>query len=222
MRKIVPILLICFLFFSLFELSWAKKKKTGRVEKDTLIDERFGYQLNVLSNWKIKLEKEPSLVRSTLTKKNYQVNRSFTLIEEERLIPTIIICADTTSLSLQQIENSLIKGKGNFKNKDEYLMNLETVATYELIQSAEIALDSIAGKVYGFKKRYLRQLIDPSKRYGPEGSSMVTREDYFIGEVVILKKGNNLYIIQLTGEREYFSISEKEFSKMLETWKFLR
>jgi len=222
MRKIVPLLLICFLFFSLFELSWAKKEKTGKIEKDTLLDEKFGYQLKVLSNWKIKLEKEPSLMRSTLIKKNYQVNRSSTLIEEERLIPTIIICADTTSLSLQQIENSLIKGKGNFKNKDEYLMNLETIATYELIQSADIALDSIAGKVYGFKKRYLRQLIDPSERYGPEGSTMVTREDYFIGEVVILKKGNNLYIIQLTGEREYFSISEKEFSKMLETWKFLR
>jgi len=222
MRKIVPILIICFLFFSLFEFSWAKEKKTGRIEKDTLIDEKFGYRLNILSNWKIKLEKEPSLVRSTLTKKNYQVNRSSTLIEEERLIPTMIILADTTSLSLQEIENSLIKGKGNFRNKDEYLKNLETMAIYEFIQSADIVLDSIAGKVYVFKKSYLRQLMDPSERYGPEGSTVITREDYFIGEVVILKKGNNLYIIQITGEKEYFNVTEKECSKMLESLKFLK
>lgn len=222
MRKITLMLLIFAFFFSFYQFLLAKDKKTGKTEKDTLIDEKFGYRLNVLSNWKIKLEKEPSLVRSILTKKNYQVNRSSTLVEEERLIPTIVICADTTSLSLQEVENNLIKGKGNFRNKDEYLNYLETIATYELVNSMDITIDSITGRAYGFKKSYLRQVIDPSQRYGPEGSSMVTKEDYFIGEIVLLKKGNDLYIIQLTGEREYFAVNEKEFSKMMESWKFLR
>ena len=222
MRKITLMLLIFVFFFSFFELSLAKDKKTGKIEKDNLIDEEFGYQLKVFSNWKINLEKEPSLVRSILTKKNYQVNKSSTLFEEERLIPTIVICADTTSLSLQEIENNLIKGKGSFRNKDEYLKHLETIATYELSNSMDIALDSIAGKVYGFKKSYTRQVVNPSQSYGPSSGNLITKEDYYIGEIVLLKKGNDLYIIQLTGEREYFTVVEKEFSKMLESWKFLR
>lgn len=222
MKKIVSITFFVVLLIFLFELLQAKEEKTGKMENDTLIDQKFGYKLNVLSNWKVKLEKEPSLIRSTLSKKNYAVDKSSTMIEEERLIPTIVIWADTTSLSLPELENNLIKGKGNFRNKDEYLMKLETLNNYELISTADIALDSIPGKVYGYKKRYLRNVIDPSARYGPDKNTTITKEDYFIGELVVLKKGNNLYIVQLTGEREYFSVSEKECSKILESWKFLK
>ena len=219
MRKTLLIVIIFSFFLSFYQLSWAKKEKTGKVENDILVDEKFGYQLNVLSNWKIKLEKEPSLVRSTLTMKNYPVS---TISEGDRLIPTIVICADTNSLSLKQVEDYLIMDKGNFGNKDEYLKNLEAIATYELINKADIALDSIASKVYAFKKSYIRQLTDPSERYGPEGSDIVTREDHLISEIVILKKENNLYIIQLSGDWEHFTLYETEFSKMLETWKFLK
>jgi hypothetical protein len=222
MRKAVLIISIVFFFLVMVRSTSAKQEKTGRIEKDTLIDAKYGYELRVLSNWKIQFEKEPSLVRSTITKKNYQINKASTLLEEERLIPTIIICADTTSLSLPEIENSLIQGKGTFRNKDEYLMKLDAIASYEMIKTQDIALDSIKGKVYGYKKSYLRQVIDPSARYGPEGTGSVTKEDYFLGEVVVLKKGINLYLIQFTDESEYFSTDEDEFSKMLQTWKFLK
>ncbi|HVP35485.1 MAG TPA: hypothetical protein VMT04_00685 [Terriglobales bacterium] len=222
MRKLVSFIPIAFFFLLMVQPTLAKQDKTGRTEKDTLIDDQYGYELRVLSNWKIQFEKEPSLVRSTITKKNYQINKSSTLFEEERLIPTIIICADTSSLSLPEIENSLILGKGNFRNKGEYLMKLDAIASYELLKSRDILVDSISGKVYGYKKSYLRQVIDPSARYGPEGSSNVTKEDYFLGEVVILKKGINLYLIQFTDESEYFSTDEDEFSRILQTWKFLK
>ena len=135
MRRIVSIVIIISIFLFVFQLSWAKKEKTCKIEKDILTDEKFCYQLNVLSNWKIKLEKEPSLVRSTLTMKNYP---AATVSEGDVLIPTIIICADTTSLSLQQIEDYLIMDKGNFGNKDEYLKNLESIATYEFINNDSI------------------------------------------------------------------------------------
>lgn len=222
MKRLVSFISIVFFLLLMVKSTPAKQEKTGRIEKDTLFDQKYGYELRVLSNWKIQFEKEPSLVRSTITKKNYQVNKASTSFEEERLIPTIIICADTTSLSLPEIENSLIRGKGTFKNKDEYLMKLDAIASYELIKTQDIALDSIKGKVYGYKKSYLRQVNDPSARYGPEGTTSVTKEDYFLGEVVVLKKGINLYLIQLTDESEYFSTDEDEFSRILQTWKFLK
>lgn len=222
MRKLVLIICGAFLFLIALQPAWAKQEKTGRTEKDTLIDEKYGYELKVLSNWKIKLEKEPSLVRSTITKKNYQINKASTLFDEERLVPTIVVCADTTSLSLPEIENSLIHGKGGFANRDEYLMKLDAIASYELIKTGDIELDSVKGKVYGFKKSYLREVIDPSTRYGPSGNTNVTKEDYFVGEVVVLKKGINLYLIQFTDENEYFTMDEGEFSRILQTWKFLK
>jgi hypothetical protein len=222
MKKIVSFIPIVFFFFLMIQSASAKQEKTGRIEKDTLVDSKYGYELRVLSNWKIQLEKEPSLVRATITKKNYQVNKASTLFEEERLIPTIIIFIDTTSLSLPEIENSLILGKGTFRNKDEYLMKLDAIASYELIKTQDIVLDSIRGKAYGYKKSYLRQMIDPSARYGPDGTTSVTKEDYFLGEVIVLKKGINLYLIQFTDESEYFSTDENEFSRILQTWKFLK
>lgn len=222
MKRLVLFISIVFFLLLAVQSIPAKQEKTGRTEKDTLIDERYGYNLRVLSNWKIELEKEPSLVRSTITKKNYQINKASTSFEEERLIPTIIICADTTSLSLPEIENSLIQGKGVFRNRDEYLMKLDAIATYELIKTQDIVLDSIKGKVYGYKKSYLRQVIDPAARYGPEGTSSVTKEDYFLGEVVVLKKGIDLYLIQFTDESEYFATDEDEFSRILQTWKFMK
>lgn len=222
MRKLVIFVLVAFLSLFMARPSSAKQDKTGRTAKDTLIDERFGYELKVLSNWNIKLEKEPSLVRSTMTKKNYLAAKATTIMQEDQIIPTIVICADTTSLSLPAIENSLINGKGVFPDKEEYLMRLDALASYQLIKSGDITLDSLAGKLYGFKKRFLKQVIDPSQRYGPEGNPQVARESYLLGEVILLKKGNNLYIIQFTGENEDFAGNEEEFSKMLQTWKFVK
>ena len=59
MRKAVLIISIVFFFLVMVQSVPAKQEKTGSIEKDTLIDQKYGYELRVLSNWKIQFEKEP-------------------------------------------------------------------------------------------------------------------------------------------------------------------
>lgn len=221
--RIVVLILVIFLSVLISEFSLAKKEVTGRIEGDTLIDQKFGYQLKVLSNWKIQLEKEPSLVRSVLIRRQYE--------PKAIILPTIVIFTDTTTLSLQEIENSLMKGKSDFRNKDEYLMKLDVLRDYGMVNTKKITIDSIPGKIYGFRGCGSRNERDPTARYGPRhtrGVGTLSKGDVrsrlvtLFGVVVILKKGTNLYIIQLSGESEFFWAKQKEFSDMLESWKFLK
>jgi len=221
-KKIVFVLLFGFLVLSVSDSSWAKKEKTGKVKGNTFTDSKFGYELNFLSNWKLKDEKEPSLVRASLTKKNYQIDRRSRISRADFNIPTILILADTTSLPLEEFEKALLaEDSKEIKNKREYQIRLDFLTGSEIVSESEILVDSIPAKILTARKPFERAVDDPTQTHSPLGSVRIINE-FLVGYLLLFKHEKNVYAVQLSCERQFFGTNHEEFTKIMEGWRFLK
>ena len=220
MKKIAGLLMALSLAFVCFSGSVAKADKTGEVEKNVFADSKFGFQITGLDNWKVKAAKEPSLVRVAMTQKNFKVSSIPGADKHTTSIPTIIVLADTTSLTLEQFEECLM-GKGKFlQNKDEYMLKLDLLFNSETLESHDVTIDSMPARDYTLKQPYKKTGEDPRVNDPIYGSEVIIK-DFVAGHVVFFKKGETIYVVQSSCEREFYYPVTSEFQKILASWKSL-
>jgi len=220
MKKLL-VLTIMFLFvFVGASSSYGKAKKTGEVDKNVYTDSEFGFQITGLKNWKVKTQKEPSLVRVIMTQKNYKVSSIPGASKYTTAIPTILILADTTSLSLKQVEESLLKEGKLLQNKDDFMIKLDLIFNSEYPEVHGVMIDSVPARDYTLKQPYKKTGEDIRVRDPIYGSSVII-QDFLAGHVILFKKGKNIYVVQFSCEREFFYPTNSEFQKMIGSWKFV-
>ena len=201
----------------------AKKEKTGVVEKDLFTDSLKAYQFTVPYNWKAKSEKEPSLLRVTLQKTKLErlpAGGSQGSYDTDRYSPQIVILADTTSLSLEEFADKLVAAKGQLPREKEYLMKLDLVMQSHPEQKIRFEAGNLDGLKFSFQRKYFREVSDPrEKPYGL--TAPVTIEEALVGHLYVFKKDNHIFLIQCQGERATYQFEEREYQKLLESWKFI-
>jgi hypothetical protein len=197
----------------------AKKKKTGEVKKSVYTDAKFGFQITGLDNWKIKTQKEPSCLRASMTQKNHKVSRTPGATAQTTAIPTILILADTTSLSLAEVETCLFYKCENLENKDKYRIKLDLIPNSEYLGVGDVMVDSLPARMYTLQQKYKKTVEDPRERMSPMGSTVII-EEFLAGHVILFKKENNIYVVQFSCEREFFAPTNEEFQKIIQSWKF--
>ena len=221
MKKTILLTVTFSLILMLFQFSFAQKKSTGKLEGNVFADKRFGYNLTFLSNWKLKTEKEPSLVRASLTKKNYEADRSTRFASHEVNIPTILIMADTTNLTLEQFSEGLLKNNKKLTNRPEYVLKLDFSTESEKVEEREILVDSVKAKMLTFRKTYFKTLEDPRK-LSENGEGNVIVEDFLVGYLLLFKRESNIFVVQFSCERQFIGPNHKEFATIMDGWKFER
>lgn len=220
MRKIF-ILLVAFIFAVSGATSpFAKPQKTGEVKKNLYTDSKFGFQITGLGNWKVKNQKEPSLLRLIMTQKNYKVSSIAGASKYTTSIPAVLVMADTTSLSLAEVEECLLKKGKALSNQDDYLIKLDLIPNSEFLEVHDVIIDSVPARDYILKQPYKKTGEDPRVRDPIFGSSVII-QDFVAGRVILFKRGNNLYVVQFSCEREFFYPTDSEFQKMMGSWKFI-
>jgi hypothetical protein len=219
-KKVAGLLMVLILFVAGVSGSLAKPGKTGEVEKNVYTDSKFGFQITGLDNWKVKATKEPSLVRVAMTQKNFKVSSIPGADKHTTTIPTIIILADTTSLTLEQFEECLM-GKGKLlQNKEEFMLRLDLLFNSETLESHDVTMDSMPARDYTLKQPYKKTGEDPRVNDPIYGSEVIIK-DFVAGHVVLFKKGNIIYVVQSSCEREFYYPVTSEFQKILASWKSL-
>lgn|SRR5574341_2412202 len=223
MRRNLMLMTVFGLAWLLSSAVWAKKEKTGVLDKNVFTDSLNKYQLIVPPNWKLKPEKEPSLLRATLQKIKLEPplavsSQGYDL--DERFIPTIKILADTSSLSLERFCELLLAGKDGLARENEYLMKLDLLIQSELKSEQEIKLGAQEGVKYTFQKKYLKQVRDPRQNIGGT-TQTVTVEESLLGYLILTKKNNQVFMIQCLGERDTFEFEDQDYQKLLASWKFI-
>ncbi len=221
MKKVITLALMGILLVSISNLSWAKTQKTGEVKDHTFIDSKFKYELTFLSNWKLKDEKEPSSLRAILMKKNYQIDRISSLQSRGDInIPTILILADTTSLSVEEFKQALfVEESKKIKNREAYTLTLDFLTGSEIIEESKLLVDSIPANVFTMRKPFERVVKDPTRTNDPLGSGRVIN-DFIIGYLLLFKYAQNIYVIHFSCERQFFGNNHEEFIKIMEGWRF--
>jgi hypothetical protein len=220
MRKLLILIITCLFALSTTFNVYAKPRKTGEVEKNIYTDSQFGFQITGLGNWKVKNQKEPSLVRAIMTQKNYKVSSIPGASKYTTAIPTIVVLADTTSLSLEQLENSILEGGKLLQNKDEFLIKLDLVHNSEYLEIHDVMIDSAPARDYTLKQPYKKTGEDIRVRDPIYGSSVII-QDFQAGHVILFKRGRNIYVVQFSCEREFYYPTNSEFQKIIGSWKFL-
>jgi hypothetical protein len=199
----------------------AKKQSTGEIKKNVYTDSKFGFQITALSNWKVKTQKEPSVLRVILTQKNYKRSNIPEASGYTTAIPTILVLADTTSLSLADVESSLFQNGKKLENKEDYMMKLDLIPNSEYLGVGDVMIGTLPGRMYTLQQKYKKTGEDIKERGSPMGD-IVIMEEFLAGHVVLFKKGNDLYIVQFSCEREFFAPTNEEFQKIIQSWKFTR
>ncbi len=219
-KKLVVSLVALTLVFAGASSLHAKAKKTGEVEKTVYTDSKYGFQVTGLKNWKMKAEKEPSLVRVVMTQRNFKVSTIAGADKYTTSIPAILILADTTSLSLEEFEESLL-GEGKLlKNKEDFMLKLDLLANSEVLEVHDVMIDSIPARDYTLKQPYKKTGEDPRIR-DPIHGSLVIIKDFVAGHVIFFKKGRTVYVVQSSCEREFFYPVHSEFQKIIASWNSL-
>jgi hypothetical protein len=207
------------LILSVANPSIAKKDKTGEVEENVYVDAKFDFQITGLTNWKVKTQKEPSCLRLSMTQKNRKISRTPGATAQTTAVPTILVLADTTSLSLAEVETCLFYGCENLKSKDDYMMKLDLIPNSERLGAGDVMIDSLPARMHTLEQKYKKTVEDPRERMSPLGSTVII-EEFLAGHVILFKRENNIYIVQFSCEREFFAPTNEEFQKIIQSWKF--
>lgn len=218
MRKLMVLALTIFLVASGAVGSQAGDK-TGEAKDNVYTDSKFGFQITGLQNWKVKKQNEPSLVRVIMTQKNYKASSIPGASKYTTTIPSIVVLADTTSLSLEEVENCLIKTGKGLNDHKEFMIKLDLIANSECLEVHDIIVDSVPARDYILKQPYKKTGEDPRVR-DPIFGNQVIIKDFLAGHLIIFKKGKSLYVVQSSCEREFFYPTDSEFQKIIGSWKF--
>ncbi|MCJ7508643.1 MAG: hypothetical protein MUO85_07945 [candidate division Zixibacteria bacterium] len=241
MRRLLVLLVSFFFVVSCASITSAKVKKeqTGNIEGKTYTDSRYGFSISTIDNWKMSTEKETekksSLIRATIYKVNYEKSRESRFSAYETARPTIVITADTTSLEVSDYQNTFFgeESKIDKKIREAYIIKLDMLSNTDFANSNEIEIDSVKGVRVVVKKTYSKQVGgeqsgniasgDSAEGYavGSAPSKVSLVQDYIVGFVCFLKKGNVIYIIQFSCEREFIKINTEDFLKIIQSWKFV-
>jgi hypothetical protein len=219
MRKILILTLTFIFLLTIFVSPYAKPNKTGLVEKNVYTDSEYGFQIKGLDNWKVKNQKEPSLVRTIMTQKNYKVSTIPGASKYTTTIPTIMVLAGTTSLSLEQVEQCLLEENKIMENRDDFLIKLDLISNSEVLEINDVMIDSIPARDYTLKQPYKKTGEDIRVRDPIYGSSVII-QDFLAGHVILFKKDNNIYVVQFSCEREFYYPTNSEFQKIIGSWEF--
>jgi len=199
----------------------AKKKKTGEVKKSVYTDAKLGFQITGLSNWKMKTQKDPSCLRVSMTQKNRKVSRTPGATSQTTAIPIILVLADTTSLSLAEVETCLFYKCEKLKSRDDYMIQLDLIPNSEYLGAGDVMIDSLPARMYTLQQKYKKTVEDPRERSSPMGSTVII-EEFLAGHVILFKKENNIYMVQFSCEREFFAPTNEEFQRIIQSWKFTK
>jgi hypothetical protein len=220
MKGMIVGLTLIALILSGMNSCFAKKENTGEVKKNTYTDAKFGFQVTGLPNWKVKTEKEPSLLRVFMTQKNYKVSTATVSAQSITAIPTILILADTTSLSLAEVESCLFQKCEKLKSRDDYMLKLDLIPNSENLGTGDVTITDLPARMYTLQQKYKRVVEDIRELSSSPSGGTVIIEDFLAGHVILFKKGNNLYMVQFSCEREFFAPTNEEFQKIIKSWKF--
>ena len=159
-------------------------------------------------------------MRVIMAQKNYKASNIPGASRYTTAIPTILVLTDTTSLSLKQVEESLLKEGKLLQNRDEFMIKLDLISNSEYLEIHDVMIDSVPARDYTLKQPYKKTGEDIRVRDPVYGSSVII-QDFLAGHVILFKKGKNIYVVQFFCEREFYYPVNSEFHKIIGSWKFI-
>ncbi|MCX6827229.1 MAG: hypothetical protein NTV06_08220 [candidate division Zixibacteria bacterium] len=217
MKKIITAIVIICVTFS---VTMAKKKDlAGEVVQGVYVDSIYDFSLNVPEAWNYTVKKASSNVRVILSKKQYDIPIQFQEASNYTLVPKITVYVDSTSLAMDQFLDSLLSNAYKSKQKNNILSELKILnGNFQLKKRAKMTMGELSGFRVEGQLRYTLEV----QRSGSESDKGDIVADFYGGSIFFVKNGNTIVMIHFISEWRYFDVLDQDFTRILETFKFLK
>ncbi len=224
MKRIV---IACFLLIFAASIAEAgrRRPRSGKVKDNVYVDSKYGFKITLNKGWKHSLRKENDNYRLLLTKRKYEIPSDYTNAPDYTQIPRIIIWTDTTSLPTFAFLDSLVSETWNTKQKKELLKECEIIASDISSGSRRerfiprgrkpVVLSGEQAILWQAKSTYVKEVAVSS-------SGLASKRVYgaYGGAIVVVKKGNRVFVFHLMTEWSYFENNLKETLNIISTFEF--
>ncbi len=198
MKKAVYMILLAGLAIMVISApAWAKK--AGEVKDGKYIDGDYKFSFTVPDGWGVDIKQSKSPLRLVMTQNQAPIPQHFLNGGEDYAqTPTMVVFADTTSLTAEQFLNALNDSNVKSEQKKFFLQKLTIITKpHDVLKEKDITIAGIPAKVGEYKQLYQ---VDVSVR-GTDKSNQVT--NYKGGSIFIGVKNNMVYLFYIIFEYQY-------------------
>ncbi len=211
--KRLLIMLLAFLLFVNVADARRKKEVAGTITDGVYQDNRFGFKFKVHPNWQTRLKKDEDNFRLVLTQKNYGIPPDYQSAPDYTYIPRMIIFADTSSMSPNDMLDSLRSNTFKSKQKKEMLSEFELLNQQDIIPKDK-KMPQIAGEsgiVWEGEAKYTKEV--QSSQSSNAGMRVYGA---YSGNIIIVKSdAGHMLVIHLMCERNFHDAVYAEVAEML-------
>ena len=165
-------------------------------------DAKYSFAITLDEEWKAKVKKAKSSIRVVATQKNFQVPADYIDTPDYTKVPRIVIYADTTSMDIGAVIDSLVSETYESEQKKAMLKEFEILFEQELIPQDKKRFKVAGQKAFSWKARAMY-----TKEVATSASSMGGKrvKGSYGGAIIAVKKDDLMVVFYVDSEWQYFA-----------------
>jgi len=216
--KKVMILLLMVVFAVGIADARKRKSKAGEISDSVYTDNKYNFSLVISDKWDTSIKKDDSKVRLILIKKQYDIPNEYRHAPTYTQVPKVIVYVDTSSLPTPVFVDSLISDKFKSGQKNEMLQEFKLLfGDFVPEKRSKMSVGDVEGIKVSGERRYTLNV----QRQGIDGDRADLVTNYYGGSLFFIKKENTLIIFHFICEKVYFTAEDADFTKLIESFKFV-
>lgn len=186
-----------------------EKRTTGHADGNRFRDAN-GFTIDKYDNWKFsKIDNEdpakPRLTRCLITQKSVAYPTDYIGGNEDKFnLPVIAIFVDTSAMPIEAYAAELSDRKSKRASRKDIAKDFPIISEGSFVDQGPITIDGQKAIALHFRKDYEVQL------YNRQKDQYTLKEDALIGDLYVAKRGNTVYLLCLTCEREIYRTVNEE------------
>jgi hypothetical protein len=177
-----------------------KQKKAGTIADNVYHDDKYGFDLTVHENWKVKINKDKNKARLLLTQRNFTIPSDYIDAPDYTHTPQLVLYVDTTTFGVHTFIDSLTSDNYSSKQKKEILKEFEFLNERDLIpkRRSRMEIAGESGVLWKAQAKYMKEV----QRSASSASGKRVRREYG-GAIAAVRLGENIVLFHLMTEWEY-------------------
>ncbi len=210
--RMIAALTVVLAFFS--SPSGSDKRHTGEVAGNRFRDNSYGFTIEKYDNWKFgKIANEdpakPRLLRCLMSQKTVAYPSDYLDNQEKFTLPAISVFVDTSAMVLEAYAAELANHKSTRASRKELAKDFPILAKQTFIEQGPTTIDGQRALALHFREDYEVQLYNRVK------DQYKLKEDAILGDLYVTKRGNSVYLLSFTCEREIYRAVNEEAQKII-------
>lgn len=177
MKKLILIVLAALMLVPCADAR-RNKKKAGSFDDGTYVDAKYPFQMDVLENWKLKVNDADDQIRIVLTQTNWDPPSYYINDKDYTWIPTLSVYVDTSTWNPHMFMDSLIAEDYRSDQKKDMLRHMEFLNRSDFIPRGRdrLEVDGESGLFWRGSSDYIQNIETSSgggrRVYGKYGGGI--------------------------------------------------